>query len=38
MDGMQEGPILIEKNVEFNEWTKKVKETLIQRISIYSNN
>jgi ubiquitin carboxyl-terminal hydrolase L5 len=38
IDGLQEGPILIENNVDFNDWTKKIKDTLIQRISIYSNN
>ena len=38
IDGLQEGPILIENNVEFNEWTKKLRNTLIQRINIYSNN
>lgn len=38
MDGLKEGPILIENNVDFNEWIKKLKNTLAQRINIYSDN
>jgi ubiquitin carboxyl-terminal hydrolase L5 len=38
MDGLLEGPILIENNVDFNEWSKKLKNTLTQRINIYSDN
>ena len=38
LDGLQESPILIENNVEFNNWIRKLKDTLIQRITFYSNN
>ena len=38
IDGLQEGPILIEKNVTFDEWIKKVKPSLVNRINLYSNN
>ena len=38
IDGLQEGPILIEKNVTYEEWIKKVKPFLISRINLYSNN
>ena len=38
LDGFQEGPILIEDNVEFKDWIAKIKPVLIQRINLYSNN
>ena len=38
IDGFQEGPILLEKNIEFNEWPKKVKSYLNERINLYINN
>ena len=38
IDGLREGPILIEKDVKFEEWIKKVKPSLQKRISLYSNN
>ena len=38
IDGLQEGPILIEKNVAYDEWIKKVRPSLTNRINLYSNN
>jgi len=38
LDGLQEGPILIENNVEFKDWTKKIKNTIIQKINFLANN
>lgn len=38
IDGLREGPILIENNVTNEEWIKKVKPSLLKRISLYSNN
>ena len=38
IDGLQEGPILIHKNIEFNEWIKKLKPYLNERINLYINN
>ena len=38
IDGLQEGPILIEKDVTFDEWIKKVKPSITNRINLYSNN
>lgn len=38
IDGLRQGPILIEKDVNFNEWIKKVKPSLQNRIALYSNN
>ena len=36
IDGMQKGPILIETNVAFEEWIKKVRPSLTNRINLYS--
>ena len=38
IDGLQEGPILIERNVNYDEWIKKVKPSLTNRINLYANN
>ena len=38
IDGFQEGPILLEKNIEFNEWPKKIKPRLNERINLFINN
>ena len=38
LDGLQEGPILIENNVSFDDWIKKVKPFLMEKINYYSNN
>ena len=38
IDGLQEGPILIETKVKFEEWIKKVRPSLTNRINLYSNN
>ena len=38
IDGMQKGPILIETNVTFEEWIKKVRPSLTNRINLYSQN
>jgi ubiquitin carboxyl-terminal hydrolase L5 len=38
IDGLQEGPILIEDNVGKSEWVNKVKPAIINRISLYANN
>ena len=38
IDGLREGPILIQKDVNFDEWIKKVKPSLQNRIALYSNN
>ena len=36
IDGLQQGPILIEDNVKNEEWIKKVKPSIQNRISLYS--
>ena len=36
IDGMQKGPILIEENVKNEEWIKKVKPYIQNRINLYS--
>ena len=36
IDGMQKGPILIEENVKNDEWIKKVKPSIQNRISLYA--
>ena len=38
IDGLQNGPILIENNVKNEEWIKKVKPSIINRISLYAKN
>ena len=38
IDGLREGPILIEENVKNEEWIKKVKSAINDRIKLYSNN
>ena len=38
IDGLREGPILIDKNVEFKDWIKKVISTLNGKINFYTNN
>lgn len=38
LDGVQEGPILLEQDVEFNNWTKTIKNILIEKINFFSNN
>jgi ubiquitin carboxyl-terminal hydrolase L5 len=36
IDGLQKGPILIEENVKNDEWIKKVKPSIQNRISLYA--
>ncbi len=36
IDGLQKGPILIEDNVKNEEWIKKVKPAITNRINLYS--
>ena len=36
IDGLQKGPILIEENVKNEEWIKKVKPSIQERINLYS--
>ena len=36
IDGLQKGPILIEDNVKNEEWIKKVKPSIQERINLYS--
>ncbi|MCQ2820559.1 MAG: hypothetical protein MJ252_25115 [archaeon] len=36
IDGLQEGPILIEDNVKYEEWISKVKPAIISRIELYA--
>jgi hypothetical protein len=38
IDGLQEGPILIEDNVQKYDWINKVKPAIMNRISLYANN
>ena len=38
IDGLREGPILIEENVKYEEWISKVKPAIMSRISLYANN
>ena len=38
IDGVQKGPILIEENVKEEEWIKKVKPSIQNRINLYSQN
>lgn len=38
LDGLKEGPILIEKNVPFKQWISKVKPYIISRCNLYSTN
>ena len=38
IDGLKEGPILIEENVKYEEWISKVKPAIMSRISLYANN
>ena len=38
IDGLQQGPILIEDNVKNEEWIKKVKPSIQNRIKLYSQN
>ena len=38
IDGLREGPILIEENVKNEEWIKKVKTHIFNRIQLYTNN
>ena len=38
IDGLQEGPILIDKNIEYNDWIIKLKPYLNERINLYINN
>ena len=38
IDGLREGPILIEKDVKYEEWIKKVRPSLTNRINLYANN
>ena len=38
LDGLREGPILFDKNVEFKDWIKKIKSFLNEKINLYSNN
>ena len=36
IDGLQKGPILIEDNVKNEEWIKKVKPSILNRINLYA--
>jgi len=38
IDGLQEGPILINEEVERKDWIERVKPAIIQRINLYSLN
>ena len=38
IDGMRSGPILIEKDVKNEEWIKKVKPSILNRINLYAQN
>ena len=38
IDGLREGPILIEENIEFKDWISKVIPYLKEKINLYSNN
>ena len=38
IDGLQNGPILIENNVKNEEWIKKVKPSILNRINLYAKN
>ena len=38
IDGLRSGPILIEENVKNEEWIKKVKPSIINRINLYEQN
>ena len=38
LDGLREGPILFDKNVEFKDWIKKIKSSLNEKIYLYGNN
>ena len=38
IDGLQKGPILIEENVKNEEWIKKVKPSILNRINLYAKN
>ena len=38
IDGLREGPILIQENVKNEEWIQKVKQPIIDRINLYSSN
>ena len=38
IDGLRSGPILIEENVKNEEWIKKVKPSILNRINLYAKN
>ena len=38
IDGLREGPILIEENIEFKDWISKVIPNLKEKINLFSNN
>lgn len=38
LDGLRDGPILIEENVPENEWIERVKPSIMNRISLYATN
>ena len=38
IDGLRNGPILIEENVKNEEWIKKVKPSILNRINLYAQN
>ena len=38
IDGLREGPILIQDNVSSHEWVEKLKPAIYNRISLYANN
>jgi len=38
IDGLREGPILIEENIEFKDWISKVIPYLKEKINLFSNN
>lgn len=38
IDGLRQGPILIEDNCKFDEWIQKVKPSILKRIELYAGN
>lgn len=38
IDGLREGPILIQEGVENKDWINKIKPIILERINLYANN
>lgn len=38
IDGLREGPILISENASYQDWIKKVRPAIMDRIRLYSDN